>query len=117
MLHKPEEKPTDVNSKGLFSHFISTFFLTVTNPTTILLFIAIFAGMGIGAINREYSASYILVLGVFIGSAVWWLILSTTVSLFKSRITINRLRWINVGSGLLMIVLGLYAFYSCMSHG
>lgn len=112
---KPASKAANVQSNGLFNNFISTFFLTVTNPTTILSFLAIFAGLGLGTTKTDYSSSITLVLGVFIGSALWWLILSSIVSFFQSKITPDRLIWINRLSGLIIISFGLFALYSCMT--
>ncbi|MEY4877131.1 MAG: hypothetical protein RL708_2280, partial [Bacteroidota bacterium] len=111
---KPASKAANVDSKGLFNNFISTFFLTITNPTTILSFLAIFAGLGLGTTKTGYSSSITLVVGVFIGSALWWLILSSMVSFFQSKITTDRLIWINRLSGLIIISFGLWALYSCM---
>jgi threonine/homoserine/homoserine lactone efflux protein len=61
--------------RGLLGAFGSTFLLTLANPMTILSFAAIFAGLGprTGASGAE---ALLLVLGVFAGSALWWLILS-----------------------------------------
>jgi threonine/homoserine/homoserine lactone efflux protein len=114
-LAKPASKAANIDSKGLFANFISTFFLTVTNPTTILSFLAIFAGLGIGTTNSDYISSMSLVLGVFVGSALWWLILSSIVSYFQSKITPNKLIWINRLSGLIIILFGLLALYSCVT--
>jgi hypothetical protein len=52
------------------------FFLTLTYPMTILIFLGIFAGLGIGNTKGNYGAIAALVLGVFIGSILWWAILS-----------------------------------------
>lgn len=114
-LTKPASNAANVNSKGLFNNFISTFFLTVTNPTTILSFLAIFAGLGIGTTKTDYLSSMALVFGVFIGSALWWLILSSIVSSFQSKVTPERLIWINRLSGLIIISFGLFALYSCLA--
>jgi len=111
---KPASNAANVDSKGLLNNFISTFFLTVTNPTTILSFVAIFAGLGLGSTKTDYSSSMTLVLGVFVGSAIWWLILSSIVSLFQSNITPDRLIWINRFSGVIIISFGLFALYSCL---
>jgi threonine/homoserine/homoserine lactone efflux protein len=93
---------------------MSTFFLTITNPTTILSFLAIFAGLGLGTTKTDYSSSITLVLGIFIGSSLWWLILSSIVSFFQSKITPDRLIWINRVSGLVIISFGIYALFSCI---
>lgn len=111
---KPALKAANVDSKGLINNFISTFFLTITNPTTILSFLAIFAGLGVGTTKTDYSSSITLVLGIFLGSTLWWLILSSIVSFFQSKITPDRLIWINRVSGLVIISFGIYALYSCI---
>jgi len=113
-MSKPPEKSAEIASKGLFYNFISTFFLTVTNPSTILSFLAIFAGLGLGSSKTDYFSSMILVFGVFLGSALWWFILSFTVSFFRSKVTDNRLVWINRISGALITAFGLWTLYSCL---
>lgn len=114
-IAKPASTAANLDSKGLFSNFISTFFLTVTNPATILSFLAIFAGLGLGTTKTDYSSSISLVLGVFIGSGLWWFILSSAVSRFQSKITPVRLTWINRLSGLLILSFGVFALYSCLT--
>lgn len=111
---KPASKAATVNSKGLFHNFISTFFLTITNPATILSFLAIFAGLGLGTTNTNYTSSITMVIGIGVGSALWWFILSAVVSFFQSKITTNRLVWVNRVSGLIIISFGLFALYSCI---
>ena len=79
LLAKPSEKAALVKGKGLFSAYASTFFLTLTNPMTILSFIAIFAGLGLAGTQNNYGTAGVLVLGVFIGSGLWWFLLSSGV--------------------------------------
>ncbi len=105
----------NLDSKGLYKNFVSTFFLTVSNPTTILSFLALFAGLGLGTTKTNYLSSMTLVFGVFIGSALWWFILSTLVSFSQSKITPDRLIWINRLSGLIIISFGLFALYSSIT--
>ncbi len=80
---------------GLLGAYISTFFLTLTNPMTILAFAAIFAGLGIARQGENYGSAGVLVLGVFLGSALWWFILSSGVDLFRKRFNLQALRWVN----------------------
>ncbi len=106
-LSKPAEKSAGAEAAvSLWRSYVSTVFLTLTNPTTILSFIAIFAGLGVVGGNRNYGGSGLLVLGVFLGSALWWLILSGGVGLFKNRIGAAGLVWVNRASGLLIAGLG-----------
>lgn len=110
---KPQETATVPGShKTLLTDFFSTFFLTVTNPLTILSFLAVFAGLGL----TEFSGSYInvtcLVLGVFLGSTLWWLILSEGVALFRKKVSQKVMGWINRVAGILIMAFGLLAWSS-----
>ena len=78
------------------------------NPATILSFIAVFAAFGLVG-SKDYLAASQLVLGVFIGSAAWWLILSTGVGLLRARVTPAWMRAINRLSGILLFAFGVFA--------
>jgi threonine/homoserine/homoserine lactone efflux protein len=95
--------------RSLLSAYGSTLALTLTNPATILSFAAIFAGLGIVESGRNFASAGILVLGVFLGSALWWCCLSGTVSLFRTRFTPMGLRWLNRLSGLILLAFGMTA--------
>jgi len=83
-------------------------FLTLTNPITILSFVGVFAGFGLGK-SPGYVGAGALVGGVFIGSALWWLLLSSGVSLFRSRVTAGWMRAVNRLSGGVIFAFGLYS--------
>lgn len=106
-IAQPAQTVTNTGGQGFIRAYASTFFLTLTNPATILSFAAIFAGLGIVSSRSDYSAASILVLGVFLGSALWWLILSGGVSLFQHKFTPDRLRWLNKASGVIIAGFGL----------
>jgi len=111
-LMRPAERPASAKGEGLISAYSSTLFLTLTNPMTILSFTAIFAGLGLLGATGNYASAGLLVLGVFIGSALWWLVLSWTVNLFQTRFSPSGLRWVNRASGLIIAVFGLIAIGS-----
>lgn len=94
--------------------YLSTFLLTLSNPTTILSFAAVFAGIGIGATAPSTLRATALVAGVFLGSAAWWLFLSTTASAMRGRIRPHQLTWINRASGALITGFGVAAIVSTM---
>lgn len=96
-----------VQHKNLFTDFISTFFLTLTNPLTIIAFIALFAGLGLG--DRSYGEALTVVIGVLIGSSCWWLMLSEGVTLFRSRVSENVMQWINRFAGAMLMGFGAAA--------
>ena len=95
--------------RSLFGAYGSTLALTLTNPATIFSFAAIFAGLGIVESSQSFADSGILVLGVFIGSALWWFFLSGAVSLFRNRFTPTGLRWLNRLSGVILLAFGMVA--------
>jgi threonine/homoserine/homoserine lactone efflux protein len=107
-LAKPAQQTQEVRASGLGSAYAATFVLTMTNPMTILSFVAVFAGLGLAA-SPNYFAATLLVFGVFVGSALWWLFLSTVASLFRSRITPAWMRGVNRLSGAIILAFGLYA--------
>jgi threonine/homoserine/homoserine lactone efflux protein len=110
LLARPAEEVAPASASSLAAAYVSTFFLTLTNPMTILSFAAILAGLG-GA-SGNYVSAAVLVLSVFMGSALWWLTLSAGVSLFRRKFTPHRLRWVNRISGLAISAFGLLALLS-----
>jgi threonine/homoserine/homoserine lactone efflux protein len=112
-----EEQAHTLSSRNneLLSDYFSTFFLTLTNPLTILSFSAIFAGLGLGAASGDYTSAGMLVGGVFLGSASWWFILSFGISLFRHRLGQGAMRWVNRVSGSIILGFGILALWSVVS--
>ena len=81
-------------------------FLTLTNPMTIMSFVAVFAGLGVGE-SGSYSLAGVMVLGVFIGSMLWWLILFSVVNKLRTKFDQKRLKWVNKLSGLIIAGFGI----------
>lgn len=109
----PVADETKVPAAGkLWTAYASAFFLTITNPMTILSFIAVFAGLGIGSAARDYEAAATLVLGVFVGSAAWWLLLSGAASMLRGRLNSTGLIYINRISGIIITGFGVVCVLS-----
>lgn len=102
---------TNLNGGGLAWSYLSIFLLTITNPMTILSFIAVFAALGVGSSTHTYAAAGWTVLGVFLGSATWWLVLSTAVSLIRHKLSANVLRFITVSSSGVILALAAYEIW------
>lgn len=100
------------SARGLAAAFVSTLALTLTNPTTILSFVAVFAGLGLGTTVGDRGSAALMVCGVFLGSALWWLLLSGGVGYFRRALTPERLRWVNRVSGAMLIGFGVLALLS-----
>jgi threonine/homoserine/homoserine lactone efflux protein len=105
-LEKPADHAAQASQSGYFSAYLSTFFLTITNPMTILSFAAIFAGT---MLAQKTGSPLILVAGVFSGSAAWWLSLSLGVGLMRDRLTSVHMAWINRISGTIIVIFGIVA--------
>jgi threonine/homoserine/homoserine lactone efflux protein len=109
---RPAENAAWAEGQGLVAVYASTFFLTLTNPMTILSFTAVFAGLGIGSATGDYPSASLLVLGVFGGSAMWWLILSGGVSVLRSKFTPRAMDWVNKLAGIVILGFGVVALLS-----
>jgi threonine/homoserine/homoserine lactone efflux protein len=93
----------------LASAWLTTLGLTLTNPTTIISFAAVFAGIGLASVGAPAAVASATVVGVFLGSAFWWLVLSFGVSLARSRVTAGAMRWVNRVSGVTLLGFAAYA--------
>jgi threonine/homoserine/homoserine lactone efflux protein len=98
--------------RGLPGAYLSTLGLTLTNPMTILSFAALFVGLGVTGGDAAGAAS--LTLGVFGGSAAWWVVLVTVVGAFRSRLTTTGMRRVNMASGLLIGAFAIFAIASSL---
>lgn len=107
-----ETAATAADGRGLLAAYASTLALTLTNPATILSFIAVFAGLGLAAGAGGAGSALALVVGVFLGSAGWWLALAGGVSVLRQRLTARHLRWVNWVSGAVLMVFGVVAVAS-----
>ena len=114
IVAQPHAAAAGPTSRSSSSAFGSTFLLTLTNPLTVLSFAAVFAGLGIGERTADYLSASLLVAGVFIGSALWWFLLSGAVSLFRSRFNNTAMRWVNRVSGSIILIFGVSAIIAAI---
>jgi len=91
--------------------FVTGLTLTLTNPITLFAFLALLAGIGLGSNLGEFNA-LTLVVGVFCGSASWWLTLCSGVALVRHRISEDRLMLINRGTAVALVLFGAWAVMS-----
>jgi len=88
------------------SDFASAFLLNVTNPTTVLTYLAVLAALGLGR-QRPLWQTSLLVVGIFCGSMTWWTILVSTANRLRSRITDRTMRRMNHVAGIAIGAFGL----------
>jgi threonine/homoserine/homoserine lactone efflux protein len=112
ILAKPARRAALSDGNGLVGAYASTFFLTLTNPMTILSFVAIFTGLGLASTGGNYISAGALVVGIFIGSSFWMLVLCSSVDVFREEFDPLRLQWLNRISGAIITVFGLVALLS-----
>ena len=107
-VSRPAEEGASPPGRGTATAYGSTLLLTLANPATILSFAAVFAGLGLGTAN-DYGSACEMVLGVFLGSASWWLLLSCGVGSMRSRVKEGWMKGINRVSGGVLFAFGVYA--------
>ncbi len=104
---------TEVNTLG--GDYLSTFLLTLSNPITIFSFAALFGGLSAQGGAAFKGSAYLLVLGVFTGSALWWLTLATGVSLFRRRFSQGLMLWVNRIAGAVIVAFGLVMVWRALA--
>jgi threonine/homoserine/homoserine lactone efflux protein len=112
LIKSPQQQANISNSdKSLWHAFTTSFILTLINPVTILFFMAIFVGVGMGNNSYTgYSHAFLMVLGITLGSALWWFFLSGSIVFFlRHRINDKIMKIINCVSGGIVLVFGLFA--------
>ena len=96
--------------------YSSTFLLTLTNPMTIIMFTGIFAGIGLISVDGGGYGGLSLVMGVFLGSAFWWMLLSTGIGMIRDKLNRDSLLWINKISGMIILTFGLISLWKSMGY-
>lgn len=114
---KPAQKPFERSNEGAaHSDFSSTLLLTLTNPTSILSFMAVLAGLGMGG-QRASWLTLLLVAGIFCGSMLWWVILVLLVNRFRNRFDERAMHWMNRIAGLAIGGFGIATLLIGLKHG
>lgn len=112
MRSRPAEVAVVAERPGLVAAFGSIFGLTMTNPMTILSFAGLFAGLGLTGTGGADAA--LLVVGVFLGSASWWVILTAVVASLRTRVTLGALTWVNRISGAAILAFAVVAIVGAL---
>ncbi|MDR1171055.1 MAG: LysE family transporter [Bacteroidales bacterium] len=86
--------------------FMTTFLLTFSNPTPVFVFMAAFAGF---IVHEEinYHDIILSIAGVFIGCLGWWAVLVSVVNLFRNRIRLRHLLWVNKVTGAIVCIFAI----------
>jgi threonine/homoserine/homoserine lactone efflux protein len=112
LLVHAAERTAKNGSNGHASAYVSMFLLTFTNPMTLFAFAVVFAGMGAGsAVGDTLKASF-LVAGVFAGSALWFLLITSAVHFYKDKFKVWGLKVINVIAGSFILLCGIVILFT-----
>jgi len=98
-IRKPTGKST------YLGYFVSTFFLTLTNPLTVVFFVASFATLGLNEYSKQSGYLILMVISVLFGALLWWFSLVYTINAFRKKFRLRNLWWINKISGLVITLL------------
>jgi threonine/homoserine/homoserine lactone efflux protein len=106
-LSKSAGQNSSADAPSHIGNYGSTFFLALTSPVTILVFAAVFAGLGVVSSGSYYFSVGLSVAGVFTGSALWWFMLCGIAGILHGRISYDKLTMFNKVSGIIVTVFGL----------
>ena len=109
-----EFRKGNLANKSLWRDFYSVFIMSVTNPYTILIFVAFFSGIKISNNISPEKVPFLLVPGVFVGAMAWWISLSYLVSRVKSKLRLRNIVLINKISGLIITAIGIVILISLL---
>lgn len=112
-LSQQAEELAEGKENNLVGAYASTFFLTLASPVTIFSYAAVFASFGFAdAGDRDYLSTAMLAVGVFFGSSLWWLILSSGVDVLRTKVSAEVLQLVNKVSGAIITGFGCLAILS-----
>lgn len=100
------------NTGNMVSNYLSVLFLTLTNPSYILIFVALFAAVGINNADSPWWENLFVVAGVFAGAGTWWFTLTWLINLLRKKFTLRHIWWINKITGSLIVVIGAFVILS-----
>lgn len=92
-------------SPNFITDFLSTFFLTFSNPFAFGVFLALFAGLADS--EDTLNTVLLMLLGILLGTVLWWTVLTVTVNVFRKSFRFRNLFWINRITGIIIFIFGL----------
>ncbi len=100
------------STPGVGWSYLSPLLLTIANPMTILSFVAVFAALGVENSSHDYAGAILATLGVFLGSALWWLMLSSFAGWLRDKLNRTALLWIGRSSAVVIMGFGILGVVS-----
>jgi threonine/homoserine/homoserine lactone efflux protein len=109
---KEKDDEDEKDPATLLGDFTSTLILTLTNPVTVLSFLAVFSAFGVQNDEKTLADEWTVVAGVFLGATLWWLLLTNGVAFFRDRFNQRGLRWTNRIGGVAILVFAVVVFWN-----
>lgn len=109
LFDKSPAKSVSVEYHKLFGAFASILGLSLANPVAVVAFLAIFASFGLGDADADVFHAVAVVLGVFFGSMLWWVLLAFGGAYLRETLT-KRMNRVKAISGGVIAVFGVFAF-------
>jgi threonine/homoserine/homoserine lactone efflux protein len=116
ILSKEENNHDIPKGKTIAKSFLSTFLLALANPATVFSFLFVFSSYGSKNITHGVVARTILIIGVFCGSLIWWVILILAASAFRNRLNMKKMDAINKFLGSVIVFFGLMFIISITNY-
>jgi putative LysE/RhtB family amino acid efflux pump len=114
LAFKGKNQEPKQNAVSGFQSFALTFFLTLTHPVNIVAYAALFESLNLAG-NGDSDSVVAIIIGVFSGSIIWWIILCGTVAMLSPEATTARIRIINRLSALFLVAFGVWAIISAFA--
>ncbi len=100
------------NDDSIIKSFFSGFFMSLSNPLTILFWLGIFGSI-LAKAASSYSKEQLLLysFGTILGIFIWDIMMASTSSIFRKILNTRILSLITVISGISLIIYGLYLVF------
>ncbi|KPQ20672.1 Threonine/homoserine/homoserine lactone efflux protein [Halomonas sp. HL-93] len=109
--NKTNHSAKNKNPHSPLKAYLTTFFLTLSNPMTIFAFIAIFSAIvpnGNSPTDIGLVKLSIICLGVFLGSMAWWVFLTSAVYFLAAKINESKIKTVSCLAGVSIALFGCH---------
>lgn len=106
LLKKEDTIPTESKTIHPIQMFFSSFIVGITNPAAIVTFLFAFSYFGISP-NAGLFRKILLVIGVLIGTYIWWGALSTLTNTIRKKTKNFDFRYLNRIFGTILCLFGV----------
>jgi threonine/homoserine/homoserine lactone efflux protein len=100
------EQTNECRATTYLRDYLSMAGVTLSNPLTVIFFIAVVPAFGIDVPKPSFGSGALFVIGIFVGSVLWWIVLSLILGSRRFRSAPGRIQLVNRVSGILIAALG-----------